>query len=296
VEETLKVGDVQDADWSHTTVLSLLGSQWSEPKRVENNFCRSLTIQSDGPGCALGHAVFHAYAFFENEDYAFQICYRCDGPARLLLKIVRNGALLQNPTELPTDTAGWIQSTIEVSNLQTESQAEARENVGVYSSNSQRNSWHQKDLRRIRHWPSEGSLTIENILLLGTDGQERAVFKAGSPLILSITIVAHRDGHFDFVPSASLYRMDGIFICNFIAEPMPLDLSKGEMKEIRLHLNPLNLGDGYYVFASSIFEKKVEEGSRYDLVDREYEFQVVGNEPFLAGGVFQHSCTWTLVD
>ncbi|MBE7555380.1 MAG: ATP-binding cassette domain-containing protein [Anaerolineales bacterium] len=288
IEETLKVGDVQDASWSHASVLALDGSNWSEPQRVGSSFFRSLIIQSAAQHEARGEAVFYAYALFDDANYAFQISYRCDSQTRLVLTISRNGSLLLSQVDLPTGELGWRKWCISLPKLPSE-------NSGVES--SEQNLPAQTYNRPVIRWPSEGSLTIEKVRLLGADGQEQAVFPVQSQLILSMTIVAHRNGHFDLVPGATLYRLDGVFITNLIGEPIPLDLKKGESRELRLNLNPLNLGDGHFVFSLSIFEKMValDGSTRYDLVARGYEFQVVGNNPLLANAVFSHMGHWTLL-
>jgi hypothetical protein len=89
--------------------------------------------------------------------------------------------------------------------------------------------------------------------------------------------------------------MDGIFISNFIGPSFPLQLEPGDSKAFQVELSPLNLGDGHYVFSTAIYEKTITEKTRYDLIARVYEFQVVGGNPLLASAVFEHSSRWASV-
>jgi len=295
VEETLKVGNVQDVSSLHASVLILDGSDWSEPQRLENGFCRSLAVQSDGPNVAQGYVVFYAYALFDDANYGIRVHYRCNNQAKLLLTFSRNGVLLQNQIDLSTEKFDWVERDFPLANLHAKNMGAAVENSTDHVSLSQQDSNVQTSSRAVVHWPSEGTLTIEKVFLSGANGQEQAVFSVGHVLTLNMTIIAHRSGHFDLVPGATLARLDGIFISNLVGEPIPLDLENGETKDLRLVMHPLNLGNGAYVFSLSIFEKIVELESRYDLIARALEFEVVGNEPLVAAAVFQHPGSWAVV-
>lgn len=149
-----------------------------------------------------------------------------------------------------------------------------------------------KKTHPIIHWPSESSLTIEKVTLRGANGEEQFVFRVGSPMTLSMKVMAHRLGHFNLVLAAVLYRLDGILISKFIGEPVPLDMGNGEMREFRLEIPSLNLGDGNFVFAVAIYERLVSGESRYDLIDRCYEFKIIGNDREVSQTIFQHDGTW----
>ncbi len=297
VEEMLKVGDVQDAHWSHMAAVSLDGSQWSEPKRVsEGVFCRSLAIRPGGLGTAMGTAVFYAYALFEDAHYTLHVRYRSHHADRLALRIFHNGLQIGQPCKLQTDAADWVEQHVPVM-VGPVAEPEAAEPDPVLEEvqPEPQDEPSSSETRPLIRWPSEGSLSIEQVLLLGEHGQEQAVFSVGAPFVMRLAILAHRSGHFDLVLGATLYRLDGIFITNCVSPPMPVEFEAGETKVFRLDLSPLNLGDGHFVFSASIFEQIVSEHSRYDLISRAYEFQVVGNDPLVAHAVFQHPGHWTLV-
>ncbi|MCL4296066.1 MAG: ABC transporter ATP-binding protein [Anaerolineae bacterium] len=292
IEETLKVGDVQDGNWSHTALVALNGSNWSEPRRVGQGYCRSLRIQPDGPGSALGEVVFYAYALFSDARYAYQVRYRCNETARLTLTLTRNGKVLHRQVELPHSNADWSEWKISLPGLAEESGV-IPENGTSRAAQPDANS-RATPARSITRWPGEGSLTIEKVLLLGADGQEQAVFPVGSPLILSLKVLAHRDGHYCLVPTATLYRLDGVLVTKFPGESMPLDFRVDEKKELYLDLPPLNLGNGAYVFSVAIFERVIDKQYRYDLIDRSYEFQVVGNEELFDSVIYRYPVQWRL--
>ena len=136
---------------------------------------------------------------------------------------------------------------------------------------------------------------IDKAWLLGADGRDQTVFWAGGPLALRVRVKACRRGWFNLLPTATLFRLDGVLISNFIAPSFPLTLEEGEPSEFQLDLSPINLGDGYFTFSLAIFEGVVDAECRYDLVDRSYEFRVVGNPALLAPCVFQHPASWQMV-
>ncbi len=300
VEETLRVGDVQDASGSHMAAISLNGSDWSEPYKSEDGFYRSLTIHSESINGTTGEAVFYVYTLFDHANYAYRVRYRCPSLAQLMLTITRNGKLLHNQVELPTGQSGWVEWLLSLEGLHSQPTLPkpngALKNIETAAqtlSNMEANENSEAGNRSITRWPGEGSLTIEDVYLLGADGYEQAVFPVGSQLNLNVTILAHRDGHFNLVPSVALYRLDGILISKFPGQqPVSLDLRSGETKDLYLELDSLNLGDGYYVFSVALFEECIDARYRYDLLDRSYEFQVVGNNPLFAEAVFRHSGGW----
>jgi Wzt C-terminal domain len=133
--------------------------------------------------------------------------------------------------------------------------------------------------------------------LLGIDLEEKAVFSVGEPLTLRMTVRAYREAHYELVPGATLVRLDGVFVSNFIGKSISLDLSEGDTRDLDLRLEGINLGNGTYVFSLSIFESVValDGSTRYDLVARAYEFQVIGNDPLMQAAIFRHPGDWTLV-
>jgi lipopolysaccharide transport system ATP-binding protein len=147
----------------------------------------------------------------------------------------------------------------------------------------------------VSRWPGEGSLAIERAELLDGDGQERALFEAGTALTLSMSFTARTSGAFTVLPVAVLYRLDGIAVSTHIGKPVLLNMRAGEKQKARLDYGVVRLGDGEYVFSVALYRKlfHLESPEIYDLIDRSYRFKVVGNAP-LEVGIMQHSAEWTI--
>ena len=287
VEDELRVGDVQDSNTSFSAYVIAAQGSWSEPRYREDGFYRSLTSGSNRSTTASGSVVFYSYGFFDEPGYSLRVHYRCPAADGLSLTVSKNGVTLYDQTPLPTGSPDWTEVDLrllwvsEPPPLLAEDLAESAELVEE-----------EKIDRPIFHWPSEGSLTIEKAFLTGAADREQSVFSAGSPISLRMTILGHRNGSFDFVPAATLFRLDGILISNFIGQPISLDLVQGQVREFRLDLPALNLGDGEYVFSLSIFNGIVSSESRFDLIDRAYQFKITGNDPLVAEAVCQMQGSW----
>ena len=148
--------------------------------------------------------------------------------------------------------------------------------------------------REIRHWPGEGTLAIDGVTLSGTSG-EQAIFEAGTPLTVTIDISSHSGGTYPLTPSVVVYRLDGTRVTAHVGPPQELELEAGDRRSISLRFDSLNLGDGRYVLSAGLHRRLEQVGpsETYDLVDRSYEFEVIGNDPLL-GGVFHHPAEWTI--
>lgn len=287
VEDELRVGDVQDSNTSFSAYVIADNSSWSEPRYGEDGFYRSLTVGKDRSKAASGSVVFYSYGFFDERGYSLRVHYRCAAPDGLMLTVTKNGETLYDQEPLPTGSPEWHEVDLpllwasEPPQLPVEIPTKTEELVEE-----------EKVNRPIFHWPSEGSLTIEKAFMSGAKGKEQSVFSAGSPMSLHMTILGHRDGSFDFIPAATLFRLDGILISNFIGQPVPLVLARGQVREFRLDIPALNLGDGEYVFSLSIFDGVISGESRFDLVDRAYQFKIAGNDPLVADAVCQMQGSW----
>jgi len=283
-EDILKVGDVQDTSWSHAAVVALDHCQWSAPRRAGDQFYRSLIPSVESAGIARGIVVFYAYTLFDEARYVYRVRYRCPNSARLSLTITRNGRELQEPTELPfSDSSDWLESLISLKCSGLTAPTQPTEAAGLSECGSGRS---------IARWPSEGSAIIEQIELLGPDGREQTVFPAGGSLTIRVYFMVHRDGSMPVLPSVAIYRIDGILVSRHPGQSILLQTKAGEKRSFELELDNLNLGDGHYLISVALFKEAIDESQRYDLLDRSYEFQIVGNEPLMAAPVFHHPSQW----
>jgi lipopolysaccharide transport system ATP-binding protein len=308
-EETLNVGGVQDADWSQTAAVSLTGSTWSEPQKEGSTYFRRLEISPEAtPGA--GQIVLSLYALQADGEYEVAVRHRGSGGGRLSAGLSYNGAAPGQRVALPAGGLDWMETTIPLARfgIDTKSpaarlQVRSADSLDPQSAKSpaaepqarSAESLGPQTTPRVARWAGEGSLMIDKAWLLGADGRDQTVFWAGGPLALRVRVKACRRGWFNLLPTATLFRLDGVLISNFIAPSFPLTLEEGEPSEFQLDLSPINLGDGYFTFSLAIFEGVVDAECRYDLVDRSYEFRVVGNPALLAPCVFQHPASWQMV-
>jgi lipopolysaccharide transport system ATP-binding protein len=284
VVEVLDVGGPQDADGSHMGVLALDEGDWSDPQQAMGRLYRRLSVRN---GRAQGQAVFFLYHLFDDAHYAVRVQYRSAAGPTISLVLRRNGSAISTPVDLSTESEDWVEQTIAVARDESgrsPDEGDPIAEIGTYQGG-----------RTLVRWPGEGSLKIEKAVLLGSDLAEKAVFRVGESLALRMTVRAYRAGHYELVPAATLYRLDGILVSNLIGKAVSLDLDEGNTQDLELRLGALMLGDGHFVFSLSIFEEVValDGSTRYDLLARAYEFRVVGNEPLAQGAVFQHVGDWT---
>jgi lipopolysaccharide transport system ATP-binding protein len=287
-EETLRVGDVQDVNPGSASTVSLATSEWSSPRYEARHWFRSVSV-APGRASARGEMVFYSYALLPEIDYRYRLCYRCLGQARVTLTMTRNGVRLGEPISLP-EGAAWTESSIPLAR----GPGSVLETATGIAKGSGEPSEAPPSASPVRRWPGEGSVRTEQAVLVGADGQERAVFEGGSPLVLRVELRARRSGHFNLIVGATLARLDGVPVSNLVSPLLSIHLSAGEHRWVSVTLDQVLLGDGQYVFSVSLFEGTVQEETRYDLVARAYEFRVVGNPPLVAGSVFRHPARWTL--
>lgn len=281
--EALGVGDVQDADLTHFASLILAGSDWSEPLRAERGFCRDLVSVSEG-GVARGQALFRAPGMIEEGAYDLEIRCRRNGAGKLVAVVLYNGEPIVAKAEAPQVQGAWADWKIPLGRLPKDAERRTKApDAGTLDPST----------RRLYRWPSDGSVRFSHIELTDQSGRARAVFEVGSTMRLSFELRAEREGNYALVAGVSLYRVDGVFISNLISPEIPAVLAAGETRRLEVVLSPVTLGNGHYVLSLSLFEKKVTQETRYDLVARCVEFSIVGNDPLQAAAVFQHPATWS---
>ena len=295
VEEEIAVGDAQDADNTHAAYVALEGGDWTSPVETERGLARSLRAAGGG----TGSIAFNLYAYFGESKYAVELEAR--GSGQLQVEVLRAGVVRARLDE----ELGAAWSTHTVTLLPERAQVAA---VGAAVSEADYDlPSRPSDIQslsaatrasngsgEIRHWPGEGTITIDAVALAGRDG-EQAVFHVGTPLTVTLDIRSHATGTFPLTPAVVLYRLDGTRVSSHVGPPHELELEAGDSRSLRLHFERLNLGDGHYILSAALYRNLVQLGASetYDLVDRSYEFEVVGNDPF-HGGVFHHPAEWIL--
>ncbi len=327
-EDQVGVGDAQDADATQSSHVVLEPGDWSPPAQDEYEFFRGL--RPSGPGgpaaVASGDGVFHLWFFYADSRYSIEVRYRLRGGTGRV-EVGRNGRL-DSSAELPasdewttvrlalvdrTHSASGTSRTLEDASHGKLEPAESSVLGRVHRSDlvdrpdplaisddeeAARVAVGERQEHKVQtlsRWPGEGSLVIEDLVLSGEGGEERAVFRAGEPMTMSVSVRARRSGRFEVIPAAVLFRLDGILVSNHPGELLEVELGRGELRELRLEFGPLNLGDGRYVFSVALYRKlsHLEPSEHYDLIDRSYEFEIVGNDVF-NNGIFRHPALWSL--
>jgi lipopolysaccharide transport system ATP-binding protein len=304
VEETVLVGDAQDADEAHAAyvVATTSDTGWSGPLESDRGFARRLAAAQGLAG--VGETAFNLYTFYPAARYSVDVSARGEGT--LSLEFIREGRSLEvSQTELTPD---WALLTLEIApRVQAVGAAVTEADYTLPAKPSGRRAAVQPrpaseaaeprplpSESQAMHWPGEGSLAIDKVALLGPSG-EAAVFEVDSPLSLVMSFIAQRSGTFEITPVAVLYRRDGILVSTHVGEPFQSLLEDGDESAVRLDFKRLNLGNGNFVFSVALY-RRLEyfgESEAYDLVDRSYEFEVVGNEPGDAS-LFHHPSEWHL--
>ncbi len=283
--ETLHVGGPQDGDPSHQAFVALEGSDWSDPQFSNGLSWRTLAAPPGHPG-ATGSAIFGLFALSSGRRYGARLRYRAVRATGATVAIWRDGELVAE-AELPVQSsAAWRETLVPI---------EASMHVGAGSPTSQPADLHQDPAeRRVSRWPGERSIIIDDVVMEGVDGRERAIFERGEALSLRLRVKARRPGPFTLIPVAVLYRLDGIRISPHIGDRAVLDLDVGETADIRLVFDHLNLGGGRYIFSLALYRTLTAVAPEiYDIVDRSYEFEVRQDDP-LRDGIFEHPSRWEI--
>lgn len=300
VEDQVRVGDAQDADVAHAAFVVLDGGDWTGPLETERGLARRLEVGPDGR--ATGSVLFNLYSFDNDSDYRIRAA--CRGVGTVQLELLRDGLVCAHSSwELAPEwhtgetvfRPALVAVGAPVTGADYETAAMTRRTNGAPGPLSAREPETQAAAaeRGPSHWPGEGSLRIADVVLLGPAG-EQAVYEVGSPMSLSIRAVATRTDLYPIIPVAVLYRLDGVLVFRHVGEEFQLDLEASSEIGFRLEIPRINLGDGNYVFSVALYRRleHLGESQAYDLVDRSYEFEVVGNDP-LRNGIFQHPGEWS---
>lgn len=272
--EEIRVGDVQDVSPGSSASVMLESSSWSEPRDDRGASFRTVTVPARGQ--AMGHLVFYALGEFEPGEYELRLRVRPRGGARLLATVTLRGQAIVSdmPVTDGAAQADWHEWTVPL--LIDRAASPLEETVGG------------------AQWSGDRSITISHTEIVGDDGASKAVFRAGEKLTVRTTLQAHRSGTFRLVVGATLARMDGILVTNAISPVLPATLDDEEEVRVDLDWDQLNLGDGRYHITVSVFEERVSDQTRYDLLARALEFGVVGGDSIRGQAIFDHPSQWSM--
>ena len=274
VEEVVEIGAPQDADPGHPAFVMTQGSDWSAPLSGERGLCRRLAIVPGRGEPATGAVSIGLFHFSREVEYVALCRYRCVSVTRLQVEIWQGGRAVAT-TDLDCSQDNWVDGRVTLPPIVVSAEPPTGKT------------------RALVRWPGEGSLSIDKVTLQDDQGRERAVFEAGASMRVVVGVRAHRGDSYPFIPTATLYRLDGILVTNLVGESQAVTLAPGDRFAATLDMGPLALGNGRYVFTVAIYSRlsAIEESEWYDLIAHGYEFEVVGNQPF-DNGVFKHRGDW----
>ncbi len=301
LEDSLSVGDAQDADPSQSAFVLVEGG-WSRPEARSDECFRSLHHRG-----APGSVLFHLWTLYTGATYACNFTFRAPDDASVTAEALVDGEVVAAKTV--GGSGAWCDEAIVVEPRSSAAAAVSSGGaakpalpslVGESGDNAGRavvSSVVAGDqASKVSRWPGLGSLLIDRVLLMDEHDREQAVFAASSPMKLQVTFRATRGGRFPIILTAVVYRVDGIRMFAHIDDPIDWALEQNESCTAVLDLGPLNLGDGRYVTTVALYKQLSVSGPSpfYDLLDRSYEFEVIGNPPF--AGVFRHPGEWHVRD
>jgi lipopolysaccharide transport system ATP-binding protein len=285
LEDQLLVGEAQDSEPTHSSHVLLEAEGWSPPLVRDSRPCRLVEGLSRKQ---TSHATvaLNLYSLDDASRYAIGVCYAAEGGA-ITASIQLNGRLNRR-AEL-ADTLGlWHYEPIPLEAASRPAAAAFGEPGGAERTTSAVSK---------SRWQGEGGLRITHVRLTEAGGIERAVFSPGETLRLEISFEATRSGGFEVIPVAVLYRLDGLLVSRYVGAKTTLALAAGEGRCATLAVDPLRLGNGYYVFTVALYRTldlhNLVEARFYDLLDRSYEFGVEGTPPML-DGVFHEPGAWDI--
>jgi lipopolysaccharide transport system ATP-binding protein len=316
-EEVLRVGDPQDADQTHLSYVAFGNGAWGDPRSERDGAFRSLVRQPEASAPALGEMVFRAYALEPGKPYAFRVRYRLHGAASLTATASRNGRVAVPVQTLASGEEGWQVADLPLSGAAAESplreaaEADARATAHELADRAADAGASQTDAAGlstaaanpasgrpspIRRWPGESSLLIEDVFTQDRDGNERAVFRVASPMSLVIEYRSTDKGAFPVVYAVAIYRLDGTKVTQHVSPGETITVEAGERRSVRLEFPSMDLADGRYIISVALHREldphRPDATVRYDLLDRSYEFEIVGNPP-LRTSLFVLPAAWT---
>jgi lipopolysaccharide transport system ATP-binding protein len=278
LEERVLVGHAQDADAMQAAHVVLEGGSWTGPVREGGDHFRRIEAYEGMP--AVADALIHLWFFYPQASYRLRVVHRTTGAATIEVsrqdelcasaRLRNEGAETWEVTELALDDTGSTVSDDRPSSSVT-----------------------------ISHWTGLGGLAVEEVALLAEDDSEQTVFAVEQPLRIRFTFKAREADTYVVIPIALIFRDDGLVMTRHIGPQETIELGEDDRGEAILDLGPLKLGNGNYLVTVALYksldpiEASLDTAEFYDIVDRSYEFQVVGNPP-LHNELFRHPGEWAM--
>ncbi|HEV2415045.1 MAG TPA: ABC transporter ATP-binding protein [Candidatus Dormibacteraeota bacterium] len=293
LEDQCAVGDAQDSEPTHAAFVVLDRGGWSGPRASNGILYRAL--EGGSASGSAGEVAFNLFTLYPGLRYSVELDYRLSGPEAALE--ISHAGVVVNRYDINTTNGEFERARFDLANIAARTVGNGPEAVQagptVDAVETLAETRPPAEPVAQTRWPGEGSLMIEQVELLDEDGHDRAVYEWTSPMTVRVTVRATRGGIYPVIPVAVLYRSDGVKVFSHIGDALSLDIQARAAHRFELQLGRLNLGDGHYAFAVAIYRNLNSAGPSlwYDLIDRDYRFEVVGAPPFM--GLFKHGGRWT---
>lgn len=292
VEDEILVGDAQDSSSAHSAYVQLHGGNWSAPMYLQQRAFRRLNFGKvdSTQKSVFGDVVFYMHAIFADAAYTLEFDCSTAGSGTLVVETWKDQIPLSS-NEVST-RGGWEKLTLPLHRMNRGQDAILDKAVPALPDADQQG----EALNRVkRRWPGKASVFIDNVSLLGEDGAEKTVFNVGSRMFVRVKLKAANPICLDLVLVAVLYRLDGIMISKFRTPSTKVDLSMNDTQDFQLEIGSIDLGNHNFVFSLGLFEDMVDGATRLDLLDRSFEFRVVGNEDYYSQAIIKLPGEWRML-
>ncbi|MDR3640128.1 MAG: ABC transporter ATP-binding protein [Humidesulfovibrio sp.] len=290
VEDTLLVGDVQDTCLDASSKVLLEDLDWSRPmKSRQGHYYRALQV-TENPAVPTGDLLFNSYQFDEEGAYELSVQYTCPNGGKLQLGVTRGERTCLDEGLAPTG-GGWTEARFPLRLAQPVSgQAPSTEQDRAEIASGQEAAL--KLRRSVTRKQCTGFLQITRGAFLNEQNAESTVFKAGGRLEFELRVLALKGGEYDVRPATAIFRLDGTYVTNIVAERMRVSLTEGQELSLRMVLDPINLGDDDYVISVKLFDGLIADNHCYDFLDRSFQFKIAENDILSASVIFMHPGQW----
>ncbi len=274
----LLLGDAQDTNSTHSCwVLVDRTSRWTKPIRITHGIWgRSLASNSKVE--AQGIVIFVLYAYDKNSSYEIELHYIPPKKGLIYLEVYDGQDYKRFGVLNASESRNINRFKTYLPKLKLRKEIKTKDT-------------------RVSRWPGSRELIIDKVILTNSFGDEKSLFNVGEELRLKIYFSAKKEGLYPVIFCAVLYRIDGIRVSCHLSKKTNLYLKKDEKNLVELIFKDLNLGNGNYVFSVALYKEIdsyiLSKPEVYDLIDKSYEFQVVGRSP-LDGAIFNHPSDWFL--
>jgi lipopolysaccharide transport system ATP-binding protein len=149
----------------------------------------------------------------------------------------------------------------------------------------------------VSRWQSEPGLKVTGFLVVSSKGiGNKIVSLQPSRFIVSLT--AERDGEYHCRYGIAIHDLMGQCLTRIFSPDDEFSIAAGEVRRVRLTLNPVQLGPGEYTVGISVLEngplEKLNSSRRYDLLSRSFALSVELPESLGAlSSAFFHTGEWT---